>query len=310
MGTENKVLIVLVLTFLGIFVTSVIIGIFMNSSLNVSTANRILPTTTTTSTTTTTTLPSLSALLASASVSRTFNSTIAFSGIRTLAIGTVNNIQYNLVQDYNVGVFFFDTNWQYVSTFTYPNAYYVIVANNLFYFTMSTGSYGIIATTLTSTAIVYSSSQPLTYRSAVYDQAGGKIIAANFGGLSVETFDLTLRLLSSVSLPANPHGVTLFNSNIYVSLWSVATILVISNGVISNTYPTQCTNVASLTFDSFGNMLLPCFTNSVVYLYDTSINYLNQNINTNNAPANPLYAGMDISGRLAIAGYSYIYIYQ
>jgi hypothetical protein len=307
----------LVLKFTGILVTGLIIETLMNSSLTVTALDQVMPTTTistnssttnTTITTTTTTLPSFKALFGSASVGTTFNSPIVFKQIRSLAIATVDNIQYNLVHDFYVGVYFFDKNWQYVSTFSYPNAFYMIVANNLFYFTMSTGSDGIIATTLTSPAIVYSSCQPLTYRSAVYDQAGSKIIAVNFDGLSVNSFDLTLRLLNSVSLPANPHGVTVFNSKIYVSLWTVAKIVVISNGVITNTYSTQCSYAASLTFDSFGNFMLSCMPNSIVYLYDTNINYLNQYINTNGAPANPLYAATDIKGRLVIAGYTYIYM--
>jgi hypothetical protein len=98
-----------------------------------------------------------------------------------------------------------------------PGINYGIVANNFYYFTPTSG-YGIIKTSLTSSAVVnfYGTAG---YRGCYYDTSTSRIIAAGCVWSVVRFFNLNLNFLSSVSVPECPHGVTVYNSKVYVVSW-------------------------------------------------------------------------------------------
>jgi hypothetical protein len=76
---------------------------------------------------------------------------------RNIFAATINNVEYNLVQEPTVGVYVYTTNWIHVSTFILKEIFYVISVNNYYYFA-TTGSnanpYGIIKTTVASPSVI------------------------------------------------------------------------------------------------------------------------------------------------------------
>jgi hypothetical protein len=66
---------------------------------------------------------------------------------RNIFAATINNVEYNLLQEPTVGVYMYTTNWIYVSTFILKETFYVISVNNYYYFATTGGNanpYGII----------------------------------------------------------------------------------------------------------------------------------------------------------------------
>ena len=87
---------------------------------------------------------------------------------RNLDTTSINNIQYNLLVDQSVGVYWYDSNWNYQSTFNMPNTYYGIVANGYYYFS-KIYTYGIVKTTLNSSTAIKSYGDAGKYRGLYYD---------------------------------------------------------------------------------------------------------------------------------------------
>jgi hypothetical protein len=112
---------------------------------------------------------------------------------RNLDTTSINNIQYNLLVDQSVGVYWYDSNWMYQSTFNMPNIYYGIVAKGFFYFSTVTGygySNGIVKTSMNSSTAIKSYGDAGKYRGLYYDSMGSKIIAAGCDVDSVDILDL------------------------------------------------------------------------------------------------------------------------
>lgn len=136
----------------------------------------------------------------------------ATTSIRSFAIATIDNIQYNIVQDHTTGIYFFDTLWRYISLLALPNTNYMIVANNQFYFSMDSGSKEIITTPLNSTNIIASlNGSTKSYRSLAYISNNSSIIAANYGSMKIDKFYLNLSLISSYALSSTPYGIAFYN---------------------------------------------------------------------------------------------------
>ncbi len=187
-----------------------------------------------------------------------FNNNPTIQGCSNIETATVNSIEYNIVSDLNVGVHLYDSNWNFQSTFNMVSINYVILANGYFYITDAGSGCRIIKTTLTSPTVLNSYGNG--YRGLHYDLIGSRIIAAGCDVSSVDVFDLDLNLLSSVSIGDCPHGVTVYNSKIYVSLNNNGNVAVISNGVIENTLLTLCSSgLYRLSVDSFGYFALSCY---------------------------------------------------
>jgi hypothetical protein len=211
------------------------------------------------------------------------NSSIIIQSCVNVETATINNIEYNLIVDQAYGVYLYDLNWNYHSNFNFTNIYYAISVNNFYYFTLNpfnVNSYGIVKSTIDSTIILNSYGYSDQYRGLYYDSNILRIIAAGCGTASVDIFDLNLNLITSIVIPGTcPHGVAVYNSKIYVSLWHNGAVVVISNGSIENQYSTQCSiNLARLSIDDFGYIALSCPGDGYIYLFDSIMQYTNKYI--------------------------------
>jgi hypothetical protein len=238
--------------------------------------------------------------------SQLFYNNPAIQGCINVERATINNIEYNIVADYYVGLYLYDTNWVYKSTFNMPSIHYAIVANDYYYFTNSENSrYRIIKTTFTSPTVL--NSYGWGYRGLYYDSVSSRIIAAGCDISSVDTFDLDLNILSSVSVGNCPHGVTVYNSKIYVAKYYSLNVAVISNGVVENTYPTVCSNaLIRISVDSFGYFALSC-GNGQAYLYDSNMQYTSKSIGIGVWVGNVKF---DTNNRLAVCGSTVVKIFN
>jgi hypothetical protein len=235
------------------------------------------------------------------------NNNPAIKSCRNIETATINNIQYNLVIDSNFGVYLYDLNWMYKTKFSLPSIYYGIVAKNFYYFTLTTG-YGIIKTPLNSSTVIKSYGNSGAYRGLYYDLIGSKIIAAGCNVNKVDILDLDLNLNTSISFPGQmPHGITVFNSKIYIVFWNTHNVAIITNGVNKTLYSTKCSsNLAGISVDAFGYFALSCASNSQVYLYDKNMQYTNKTI----AYGGAFDARLDTNSRLAICGGASVAIYN
>ncbi len=232
----------------------------------------------------------------------------AIKNCRNLDTVKIKSIKYNLVVDRYLGVFLYDSYWNYHSTFTVPNVYYGIVSNCFYYFSTFNSTYGIVKTSMNSSTTFKSYGISGVYRGLYYDLIGSKIIAAGCEVNKVDILDLDLNFISSFLMPGQcVTGVTVYNSKIYMVTWGSSAVSVISNGTIKNTYSTICsTNLAGISVDSFGYFVISCSRNSSVYLYDSNMNYTNKSI----ALGDAFDARLDTNSRLAICGGKNVAIYN
>jgi hypothetical protein len=183
-----------------------------------------------------------------------------------------------------------------------------IVAKGYFYFTNLGNGYRIIKTSLKSSTVLNSYSYGNAYRDLYFDSTGSRIIAAGCSVSTVDTFDLDLNLNNSVSFPGIcPHGVTVYNSKIYVSLNNDGNVAVISNGVIENTFSTLCSSgLYRLSVDSFGYFALSC-GNGQAYLYDSNMLYTSKSIGIGVWIGNVKF---DTNNRLVVCGETVVKIFN
>ena len=198
---------------------------------------------------------------------------------RDIKVATIKNTQYNLVFEQDIGVYLYDTNWKYVSTFNFPSILYGIVANGYYYFSTHYGTYGLVKTSVDSPNIVnyYGMNFAGVYRGLFYDKT---VIAAGYGTRSVDVFDLNLNLNRSITFPDfSPHSVTIYESKIYAFFWENGMVALISNnGTVSKYFPTLCSHGCSINFDSFGYCAVSCCVNGALHLYDTNMKYTNYSL--------------------------------
>lgn len=284
------------------------------STSTTTTVKTITTTAATTTTTTTTVLYSFMSLFANKTNSNLFsnvNPTIA--SCRNVAVATINNVLYNIVHEPTVGAYLYNTNWVYVRTFNLPSTFYVISVNNYFYFTTITGNtypYGIIKTTVSSTALVnYYASNYGRYRSLYYDSVNLRIIAAGCDVNLVDILDLNLNLQTTLYFTgACPHGITMSNNKIYISFWTNGNIVELTNNAITNTFTSPCSNyIAAINIDSSGYFAFTCYGTGYSYLYDPNFQYTNMNILTPNT--NNFDIRLDTNNRLAICTQNNVYVY-
>jgi hypothetical protein len=88
------------------------------------------------------------------------------------------------------------------------------------------------------------------YRSLFYDSVGSRIIGAGCDAQCIDTFDLNLNRLTTLSFSGLcPHGVTVYNTKIYATFWTNGNLVEITNNVVTNTFTTVCSNrVAGIIF--------------------------------------------------------------
>ena len=204
----------------------------------------------------------------------------------------MNHTVFNVALD-SFGLHVFDENWQYISLTSYTG-YQFVVVNESFYLT----------TENTVTMIDINANVRLTYpycssnRGITYDDKAQTIIAADYGGLAIRIFDLNLNLLNFIQLNFNPHGISVYNSQIFVSAWATNQVYVFENGMMTNIITTNCASgaITALWIDAFGYMAIPCCSDGIVYLYYINGLYMDKFISV----PNPFSAMIDSKGRLII----------
>ena len=88
------------------------------------------------------------------------------------------------------------------------------------------------------------------YRSLFYDSVGSRIFGARCDTQCIDTFDLSLNRLTTLSfLGLCPHGVTVYNTKIYATFWTNGNLVEITNNVVTNKFTTVCSKwVAGIIF--------------------------------------------------------------
>ena len=233
-----------------------------------------------------------------------------------MGVLTVKNIKYNLALDSNIGVYVFDTNWNYLwllnfNAFNSYPAFYMIVVNGGFFFSL-TGTYGLTQTTSRLTLLNKYSNEAGNYRSLCYDEVNKTVIAANWGSHRIDIFNQDLTLRSSVLSASQPHGVCIYGSRIYFSYFSgSSSISVIQNGIVIENITTLCfSQLVSLTVDSNGYMAVSCQIPNTLYLYHVNGSYMSKSISIiPSSPGSLFYANYDSQNRLAVGANSKIIVY-
>ena len=182
------------------------------------------------------------------------------------------------------------------------------MANNFYYFSL-VNDYGIIKTSLTSSTVQKSyGDYGNLYRGLFYDSTASTIIAAGCNVNSVDTFDLDLNLVSTVSIPYEcPHHVTVYKSRIYVVLFYSGYVAVILNGVLQNSFSTECSVLLTgVSIDPFGYFALSCWGDNKVYIYDSNMQYTNKSITHKNV----MDTRLDTNNRLTMCGGANVVVYE
>jgi hypothetical protein len=124
----------------------------------------------------------------------------------------------------------------------------------------------------------------------------------------IDLFDRNLNFISSISLTNQPWGLTEKNGKLYVGLLG-GNITVIENNIVVKTFPTLCTaSVVAIIIDTNEFMGVLCNSSpAMFYLYSTNGSYTGKSITTALAPR---YVNYDLDGKLIIAGYYSIKLYN
>ena len=237
-----------------------------------------------------------------------FNNNPVIRNCRNTDTAIINGIKYNLLFDVPVGVYLYDSNWVYKSTFSMPNINYgIAVANSFYLFTDAGNNDRLIKTSFTSSTVLYSIGSG--YRGLYYDSVGSRIIAANCDNNFVAIYDLNFGILGAPSISNCPHGVTVYNSKIYVALWNNGNVAVISNYIVEKTFSTVCPgSLSRISVDPFAYFALPCYNNNQVYIYYTdNMQYTNKSIGFASAVSD---ARLDTNNRLVLSGVTNVAIYN
>jgi hypothetical protein len=228
-------------------------------------------------------------------------------GYMGFGMSSSNPIQYYVTQYWQGKIFVFDENWNYVSNrSSFPYVYYMIPGGNYFYIT---GNDNIWKTDQQLNVLIkHTVSNNPSYRGLYYNSKNDLIYVAPFNLQVIHVFNLNLTLNDSISItPYQPWSINENNNELYVGT-NNGTILVIVNKKIINQFNgcnEQSVLLLSILFDDFNNMATSC-DNNQLYLYNTTVNYLNQSIPTVSSPFN---IGFDLKSRLVVVTNTKILLY-
>ncbi len=218
-----------------------------------------------------------------------------------------NPIQYYVTNYNQHKIFVFDENWNYVSNnSSFPYVTYMIPVGIYFYIT---GNDNIWKTDQQLNVLIkHTVSNNPSYRGLYYNSKNDLIYVAPFNLQVIHVFNLNLTLNDSISItPYQPWSINENNNELYVGT-NNGTILVIVNKKIINQFNgcnEQSVLLLSILFDDFNNMATSC-DNNQLYLYNTTVNYLNQSIPTVSSPFN---IGFDLKSRLVVVTNTKILLY-
>jgi hypothetical protein len=116
-----------------------------------------------------------------------------------------------------------------------------------------------------------------------------------------------LNLIHSVSFAGKcPHGITVYNSKIYVARLIAAIVTVISNYTVEKEFSTKCSgHLVSLSVDFLGYFALSCNNDNKIYIYDSNMHYTNKSV----VFGNVFDARLDTDNKFAMCGGSNVKVY-
>ena len=218
-------------------------------------------------------------------------------------------IQYYVSFWFQSKIFIFNENWSYASNKSAFNyAAYMVLINNYFYIT---GEYNIWKTDQQLNILrQYNSTGSMGYRGLYCNSTNDLMYVAPYYLQVIQVFNLNLTLTDNITIsPYRPWSINGYNNQIYVGTYYNATILVIDHKQIIKQFNAcngQNTNIFSILFDAYDNMVTGC-SNNQLYLYNTNGSYLSKNITTVNIPRCIQY---DSKSRLVVVTSNQILLYN
>ena len=121
----------------------------------------------------------------------------------------------------------------------------------------------------------------------------------------IDIFDTSCSLLQSIHLGSKqPHGLAIFNGNIYAGVLNSNQVIVIQNGLVSKYFTVNQfdnnNSILSITVDAFGYFALTCLNINRIVVYDSNVNYMNAFIPTLSLP---YISAIDADGRFVIMNF-------
>jgi hypothetical protein len=197
----------------------------------------------------------------------------------------------------------YNENWEYqsIKTFTQP-AYMKQVDTDLY---ISTGT--AIIKTDKNLSVLASFTMSSTNRGIQYDEQTDTILTV-ISSSHINIFDRNLTLLGNITTyPDTPYNLEYHNGFFFIGT-TTNKVLKMQNKTIISSFITKCTGViTSVLVDDFGYIAVSCYTNNMVYLYNTNGSYMNKSISTPNCPMD---IKIDSKGRFIIASNPQINIYN
>jgi hypothetical protein len=240
-------------------------------------------------------------------LNRTVNVTGVVDGFMGLAQSNSNYIQYYVTNCIQNKIFVFDENWNYVSnksSFTY--VMYMIPVGIYFYIT---GQNNVWKTDQELNVLIeHTDINDPSYRGLYYNSKNDLIYVAPFTLQVIHVFNLNLTLNDSISItPYQPWSINENNNELYVGTTNGTILVIVNKQIIKqfNGCNEQSVILNSILFDDFNNMATSC-NNNQLYLYNTTVNYLNQSIPT---VSSPMYIGFDLKSRLVVVTNTQILLY-
>ena len=156
----------------------------------------------------------------------------------------------------------------------------------------------------------YKSNSTADYRQFDYDSNKAKFYVAAYQLKEIHVFNESCSFLYSIRLKKDvrPCGLAIYNGHIYIGLQNAPKFIILKEETEMETIDvTECTEaIVSISFDSFGYMILSCYDNKLILVYDSEGKYVNANISTNN---NPFLTSIDSRGRFIVITQSSLNIY-
>jgi hypothetical protein len=225
-----------------------------------------------------------------------------------LGMSSSNPIQYYVTHHSQCKIFVFDENWNYVSnksSFPYVN-YMIPLGNYLFI----TGRDNIWKTDQQLNVLLqYNSTSSFpVYRGLYYNSTNNLIYVTSSGFNVIHVFNLYLTLNDTISTTHSPWSINENNNELYVGTLNGLMLVIVNKQIIKqfNGCNKKSVELLSILFDYLNNMATSCADNQL-YLYNTTVTYLNKSIPT---VSKPMYIGLDSKSRLVVVTYTQITLYN
>ena len=220
----------------------------------------------------------------------------------------IRNTIYNFAADYNRNIFLFDKDWNLKSLIDLGSITVIsmIGVDNQFYISSDYNA-GLIHTSSNLT-ILHTYGVAGYYSQIAHDSKNKTIIAGNSYLRTIEIFDTNLVLLRSIKTQAFMNfGIAVYDSKIFTSSYYNGYIEVFKNEKSISYQSTVCSHLYAISLDIYGYLIVSCFIDSKLYLYDVNGNYQNKSIEL---PGKPFYVTYDSQGRITVAAQTKLAVYS